>query len=343
MELRQLRYFLAVAEELNFTRAAQRAGIAQPPLSQQIIALEKELGTALFLRSKRHVQLTGAGRDLVSHARRTLAMRRGCEGCGADVGTGGCAAKSPSAPSTRRPIRSCRDCCGSSGRPILRWPCGCRKWALPNSTQPCARESSTPACCVRPPMRRGLDFISLFDEHFVAVIPAQHRFRTKRTLTLKEIAAEPFVSLPRLYSDSVGGEVAGMFSRARLKPEIVQEVAEMHTLICLVASGLGVSVVPSSISGIRMRDVMYKPIAEATPRTPVCLATARDGVSMVTPRFVEIVRAAFAEVAAPPRLYFEISSSTRSFVSMAKSAVMRMPIAATMANINQTEGIPYLF
>lgn len=294
MELRQLRYFLAVAEELNFTRAAQRVGIAQPPLSQQIIALEKELGTALFLRTRRHVQLTGAGADLVTHARRTLrcaedaraAAQMSGKGLRGEISIG--AIYTAAYTVLPRLLRLFREACPQVTVRLQEMGIAEQHAAL--------RAGKLDAGLLRPPADApGLDFTTLFEEPFVAVVPARHRLRSKRALTLKEIAAEPFVSLPRIYRDSVGGEVAGMFSRARLQPDIVQEVAEMHTLICLVASGLGVSVVPSSISGIRMRDVLYKPIVGDTPLTPVCLATARDGMSMVTPRFVEIVRAAFPE------------------------------------------------
>lgn len=294
MELRQLRYFIAVAEELNFTRAARRIGMAQPPLSQQIKALESELGASLFLRTKRHVQLTDSGEALVGHARRMLrcaddaraAVQSGGEGLRGTISIGAIyTAAYTLVPKILRAFRQ--------AYPLVT----VQLQEMSIAEQHRALEAGRiDAGLLRPPLTNdNLAYATLFEEPFVAVIPAQHRLRTKRSVSLADLAAEQFVSLPRVYHGSVGAVAADMFGRQGLQTQVVQEVAEMHTLICLVASGIGVSVVPASISGIKMNDILYKPIVEKTPLTPVCLATRHTPVSSVLPHFFEVVRNVFAQ------------------------------------------------
>ncbi len=292
MELRQLRYFLAVAEELNFTRAAERAGIAQPPLSQQIKALEAELGADLFRRTRRQVQLTDAGQALIGHARRTLqsaedarlAVQARGEGLRGAISVG--AIYTAAYTIVPRILRAFREAC-----PLV--TVQLREMSI-DEQHAALNRGAIDAGLLRPPANDSrLDYLTLFEEPFVAIIPARHRLRAKRSLSLADIADEPFVSLPRLYHNSVGAVAAGMFEAGGLRPRVVQEVGEMHTLICLVASGLGVSVVPASLSEIRMRDVLYKPIQDVTPMTPLCLATRHEPPSAVVQAFVETIGKAF--------------------------------------------------
>lgn len=294
MELRQLRYFLAVAEELNFTRAARRAGIAQPPLSQQIKALESELGASLFLRTKRHVKLTESGAALVAHARRTLqcaddaraAVQSGGQGLRGTISIG--AIYTAAYTLVPKILRAFRE-----AYPLV----SVQLQEMSIAEQHVALEAGRiDAGLLRPPLSNDrLAYTTLFEEPFVAVIPARHKLRGKRSVSLADLAAEPFVSLPRVFHGSVGAVAADMFTRHGLRTQVVQEVAEMHTLICLVASGVGVSVVPASISGIRMSDILYRPIIQKTPLTPVCLATNRSSASTILPHFADTVGRVFAE------------------------------------------------
>jgi len=145
---------------------------------------------------------------------------------------------------------------------------------------------------LRPPtIDKQLEYVTLFKERFVAVMPAGHRLSRKKQVSLADIAAEPFVALPSPLSESVGALMAEMFERNSLRLNIVQEVLEMHTLLCLIASGLGVSVVPASVQNIRLRDIAYREISDRTPMTAICLAFNRRTTSLLVPRFVEVVRA----------------------------------------------------
>lgn len=291
MELRQLRYFVAVAEELSFTRAAARVGIAQPPLSQQIKALEQELGVALFLRSKRHVALTAAGSTFLAHARRTLLSAEEARSVARSMGQGVHGAISVGAiytaaytivPQCLRAFRA--------AFPLVRVTL--REMGIAEQHR-ALHDGSIDVGLLRPPLLDAtLDYVTLLREPLVAVLPARHALARQKRVSLAALAAEPFVSLPALVRDSVGAVVAEMFARGGLRPEIVQEVAEMHTLICLVASGLGVSVVPASVADMRMRDIAYRPILGETPLTPLCLATSRAARSLVAPHFVATVQAA---------------------------------------------------
>ena len=293
MELRQLKYFIAVAEELNFTRAAARVGIAQPPQSPPIKARELDLAVELFPRSKRQVRLTEAGQIFLTHARRTLNCADEARATAKAVGKGLQGSLSIGAIYTAaytivpKILRAFRAKFPDITVHLREMSIGEQHEAL--------RDGVIDVGLLRPPLLDPqLDYVTLFKEPFVAVIPSRHRLCQSRRLSLAEIAAEPFVSLPPELSDSVGAVAGQMFARNGLRLNIVQQVAEMHTLICLVASGLGVSVVPASVADVRLRDIVYRPIDMETPLTPVVLATNRAATSLVAPHFIASVRAAFA-------------------------------------------------
>lgn len=291
MELRQLRYFLAVAEELNFTRAAERVGIAQPPLSMQISGLERELGVPLFTRTKRRVALTAAGEALVRHARRVInttqqaadvvqAIARGEEG---SLSIGAIF----SSIYTVVP-RALRAYTGSHPGVDLRLQ------EMTNVQQVLAlREGRIDLGILRGPLADpDLDTTVLFSEPFVAAIPADHPLAEKTRVSPDDVAAYPLISISPAANQTFSARMVGTLFDRDHHLNIVQEVVDMHTLIGLVGAGLGISVVPASLQSIRISQVVYRPFTRATPSTAMQMAWRKDSASRTLQPFVACAQAA---------------------------------------------------
>lgn len=271
MELRRLRYFVAVAEELNFRKAAERLQIAQPPLSQQIIRLERELGTKLLERGPRRVELTPAGRALLAEAHALLSR----------------------AEQARRITRRAAD--GATG--AIRIGCigsACAGWLprlLPHYREhrpdvlPLVYEQQTGAQLES--LRRGeidvgilrtrgeqagLTCHPLGAEPMVVVLPRDHPLAAKRVVPLAALAGEPFVYFPRRIAPDQFDTVVAACADSGFGPDIVHEAYDDHTSISLVASGLGVSLVPATSAELRMRAIAYRRLRPEVRAAPMVAA-----------------------------------------------------------------------
>jgi DNA-binding transcriptional LysR family regulator len=267
MELRHLRYFVVVAEELHFTRASQRLGIGQPPLSQQIQQLEQELGAPLFRRLPRGVALTEVGLAFFFDAKAILAqvdratrnvqrIARGDQGA-ITIGM------INSAPFNRRIQRILREY-----RERYR------------EVQMSLTETSTPelakqvlsgtldAAFVRPLISAdpGLIVEPLFDEDVVIALPTGHPLSARRTLAVADLANEPFVLFTRIIGSGLYDEIVSACQRAGFSPRIEQQASQVTSIVNLVAAGLGVSMVPESMKQINSQGVTYRRIEGDGPR-----------------------------------------------------------------------------
>jgi len=281
LDLKPLRYFVAVAEEGHLTNAAARLGISQPPLSQQIRALEAQLGVALFERLPRGMALTDSGRALLDDARAIIArmeqavdgVRRvslGQEGRLA-VGFTGSAAFHPFVPSV---IRAFRD-----EAPAVQLNLDESSTA---ELLDAVREGRLDLAFVRGPYGTTPDLTveRLLEEPMMVAFPSAHPAvrRKRRRIGLRDLADEPIIlyrrhSGPGLYDAIVAACLAAGFS-----PRVVQEAPRMLSTLGLVAAGLGVSVVPQSLLRINLEGVVYVPLSGADgPRAPLSLAY-RPGV-----------------------------------------------------------------
>jgi DNA-binding transcriptional LysR family regulator len=290
MELRHIRYFLAVAEELNFTRAAAQVGIGQPPLSQQIRALEREVGAPLFRRLPHGAELTEAGQALLPEATALLAQadramqiaRRGAAGelGRLRLGFPSSAAFSPIVPASVSAFRR----------------------AYPNvdltlEETPTAtlldRLASTEldAAFIRlgtlDPV--GLRVRLLDNEPMVIVLPARHPLAISSRLPLLALAGEPFVLFPRKAGPSLFDGVIAACRQAGFDPVLGQEAPQFSSAINLVAAELGVSVVPASIAQLRVPGVVYLPIEGVAPVARLLLATRPSDTTMAIRNFSAIV------------------------------------------------------
>ncbi|MEE1895930.1 LysR family transcriptional regulator [Metapseudomonas otitidis] len=290
MELRHLRYFIAVADELHFGRAAELLGISQPPLSQQIQALEEELGARLFERTNRRVALTEAGRLFLDEARQILAQvdqaaevaRRAQRGELGQLKLG----FTSSAPFT-----------SVIPGAILRF-----RQAFPEVQLELHELNSREVAdallngriqvgLIRPlPLPESLLAVELFREPLVAVLPAQHRLAGESAgLHLAELAAEPFVYFPRNAGTGLYDQVIALAHEAGFSLRITQESHSALTLIGLVAAGLGVSVLPASFTRMHFDGVVYRPLLDAGATTAVWLVRRDDERSPLSRAFIELI------------------------------------------------------
>jgi DNA-binding transcriptional LysR family regulator len=289
VELRQLRYFVAVAEELHFGRAAARVGIAQPPLSQQIQRLERELGVLLFTRTNRRVALTPAGRIFLDEARNTLAqaeravdlVQRAGRGEAGKLAVGfvgsACYGLLP------RVLRAFR--AGYPGVELALHELSSARQAV------ALREGRIDVGFVRPTLNEpALRFETILREPLMAVLPEAHPLARLERVPLESLAGEGFVIFPRQLGPGLFARIVAACGRAGFAPEIVQEAVEQTTIVSLVAVGMGVSLLPASIEYLRWPGVACRPLTEGTPDIEMALAWRGGDTSPVLGCFLEVVR-----------------------------------------------------
>ncbi len=260
MELRHLRYFVAVAEELHFRRAAERLHVSQPPLSQQIRALERELGVELFSRNRRRVELTAPGRALLGHARDILdavdhaveTTRRVARGEAGELAVGFVGSAMYGAlPDVLREFRAARPAVALRLREL---PTGAALDALV--------EGRIDLGVVRPAqVEPGIALDVVARESVVVALPEAHRLAGRARLALRDLAGEDFVLLARREAPGLRAAIDALGA----EPLEVQEVSEIRTVLGLVAAGVGVSLVPQSVAGAERAGVRFLALAGRAP------------------------------------------------------------------------------
>lgn len=288
IELRHLRYFLAVAETLHFSKAAERLGIAQPPLSQQIKRLEQLLGHPLFNRTTRGVTLTPAGRLLAERTRSTLEkvhddlaqvrrLGRGEEGT-LTVGFSG------SVMFTDLPVAI------ESYR--RRYPkVELRLLELSTSTQIAALLDGTIdlAFLRDGDPTAGIEMSTLFRERYVAVLPAAHALAGKRPLQVRDLRDQPFIFFTRRMGPLAFDRTIACCVKNGFRPNIVQNAPQWPTLVRLVAAGLGVTLAPACVASVILPGAVYREV-HAACKTAIDLGIKAGSVSTLARNFVEIAR-----------------------------------------------------
>ncbi|WP_158967333.1 LysR family transcriptional regulator [Chachezhania sediminis] len=295
VELRQLRYFLAVAEELNFTRAAARMGIAQPPLSQQIISLEHQLGAKLFIRSCRRVKLTPEGTELQAYARRiinttllaTESIRSMAKGKNGQIALGAvCSAIHSLLPHILPPFAACN--------PGVRVHL---QEMTVNEQFRALKEERIDIAIVREPMATT-EFATqpLFTEPFVAAVNRHSPLARMNRLSLERIAQEPLVQVYRSTNREYSDHMFSALVERGYELNVVHEASDMHSLIGLVAAGIGMTLVPASLVNIQTANVTYVPLSENVQNSTLSLAWSQCAMTPSMDRFLKSVTAYMSSV-----------------------------------------------
>lgn len=291
MELRHLRYFVAVATELHFTRAAQCLGIGQPPLSQQIQQLEREIGAQLFIRDRRGVTLTEAGHAFLSEARQVLdgaerakeTARRIANG---EVGTLslGFTVSASIHPFVPRLIRTFRS----------RYP-GVGVSLVEQSTLELMQRvhhGSVDLAFVRAPTADmpGVCVETLLSEPMLAVIPATHPLANRPSIDLCELADEMFIFYPRKVGVGLYNAVVQACETAGFTPAEGIEAPQLTSVVTFVAAGMGVSVIPATMSQLQAEGVCYLPLTGLSPIANLAIAYRIKGQSMALSYAISLTR-----------------------------------------------------
>jgi DNA-binding transcriptional LysR family regulator len=293
MDLRHLRYFLAVAEELNFRRAAERLGMAQPPLSSQIHDLERELGVSLFRRVPKGAELTEAGVAFLAEVPAVFeqvdrAVRMAQRGGRGEVGLlrvgfTGSTLFNDIVPNSIREFRRA-------------FPEVELELEELNSIHLLDRLNHwrLDAVFIRPGAEAptGVALLPLPSESMMAVVPADHRLAGKYAIELRELAEERFVMFSRLLGPALYDEVIGACREVGFEPQIGQIASQITSIANLVAVELGVSIVPTRMADAALTGVSYLPIKGKAPVARNALATRIDDRSIVTKNFRGFVQAA---------------------------------------------------
>jgi DNA-binding transcriptional LysR family regulator len=289
MELRHLRYFLAVAEELSFTRAAERVGIAQPPFSQQIQALEHEIGVRLVDRTPRRVVLTEAGIVFAERVRFILSRIEEAVVVAQQVGRGMsghvCVGFTESGCFHRAVTRTLLEF--RQAYPVLHVTLQENK-----STNLLAmiREGTVDAAFIRPPFEGDevVAYTPLLQEKMVVAVPKGHRLASRKTTTLASLSDEVFVFYHRRVRPGLTDAVIAACERSGFSPRISQEAPQLTSTLNLVAAGLGVSIVPESLRHLRTNDIVYLRLTGDAPQAALGLASRADGRSAAVRNFIAV-------------------------------------------------------
>lgn len=287
MELRHLRYFLAIAQELNFTRAAERLGIGQPPLSQQIKDLEQEVGTLLFQRTPRGVVLTEAGQAFMTEAelvvlgaeRAKAAAQRAARGETGllRVGFTSSAAFNSVVPQAIRNYRRT-------------YPHVTLTLEEANTARQLQwlEDGLLDVAFIRPgPLTPAHVYLHRYvDESMKIVLPTSHSQAQANRLPIAALAEDSFILFPRRVGQSLYDEIVNACRQAGFEPIRGQEAPQLSSVINLVAAELGVSIVPAAITQVQIPGVHYLEIEGNAPKARLALAIRAEEQSAVVRNFV---------------------------------------------------------
>lgn len=291
IDLRHFRYFVAVGEELNFRRAAERLYISQPPLSRQIRQLEEQLGVALFVRNKVGVTLTEAGVAFLPEVRRTLAQ----------------AGKAVAAAQAARPAES--------GQFVLGYTTVFDRSAIPDVFGPLQKcfpnwrivaKGKHSISLVRDIKNgtmdvafiglhteaKGLKVETLLEEPLMVALPANHALARKRRIGFDDLREEPMFRFERRLNPGFHDYCQAFFERIDFKPRTVLEPDDHHILLGLIAEGQGIGLISASLQNVKRQGVVFRPLKEEKQKltSGVAMAYLESNPSAVLTQFLELAR-----------------------------------------------------
>lgn len=287
MEIRQLMYFIAVAEELHFGKAAKRLGMTQPPLSQQIISLEEFLGVKLFYRTKRKVTLTDAGQffyqevtkinnNLSSAIKGTKLIDRGMLGM-LKIGFG------PDYGTLTKILKVYEE----------KFPnVEIRLEQMPTSEQILAldKQEIQIGLLPGPVERKNIDSMIVAKYPFKIVLPYDHPLATEKDIDLVDLKEESFIMTPREIGSSYYDLIINICNKAGFNPNIQKKTYELQTVIPLVAANMGVAILPQMLEYFKREEVVFLPIKNCDEYLKMCIAWNKEARSPLIDLFIKITQ-----------------------------------------------------
>lgn len=289
IELRHLQYFVAVAEELSFARAAERLHISQPPLTRQIKKLEDEIGVQLFDRTTRGVQLTDAGQVYLEEARNILSQ----------VQKGVGVAQRASRGEIGQLVVGFE---ASSAYDVLPRSLNIFKDRFPNVDISLKEMRTDDQAQALSEYRIGVGFIlpplqdqtlaceTILREPLVVAINSSHPLATQKEVHIKDLASEAFVLSSRSKRCGLYDQVLSVCSHAGFRPKVVQEANEMQIMLEFIASGIGLSLLPEHVKHLHKKGVVFRPVLPSSAWVELAVAWRRDDSSPLLRAFLEVVR-----------------------------------------------------
>ncbi|SCC51427.1 LysR family transcriptional regulator [Kosakonia oryziphila] len=275
IELRHLRYFIAVAEELHFGHAAARLNISQPPLSQQIQLLEQQVGARLLARTNRSVALTPAGKQFLADSRQILSQVDDAAARAARLHQGETGELRIGFTSSAPFIKAVSDTLSSFRQRYPDVHIQTREINTREQIAPLNEGSLDLGLMRNTPLPETLTWEVILREPLLAMIHRDHPLAAHKAVSLKELAQEPFVFFDPHVGTGLYDEILGLMRRYQLIPTITQEVGEAMTIIGLVAAGLGVSILPASFHRLQLNEMRWVPIIEADAVSEMWLVWAK--------------------------------------------------------------------
>jgi len=287
MNIRRIRYFLTVAEEKHFGRAAELIHISQPPLSQQIRLLEKDIGVELFVRTTRQVDLTEAGEVFFRDAKKALQELERAVAYAQLVqrGEGGVLRLGFVSTSTVKllpeVVRRFRD----------RYPDAnveCLHLTSREQVQALLDRTMDIGFLRNPPDDKNLESRVIKRERLFAALPANHALCRLRTIQISALKHEPFIMWDQRQTGGIASTVLTLCKKHKFVPKTALEVVDPHALLSLVAGGLGVAIVPESALHMKQEGLEYKPIRAAEAYSDLALAWRKDNKRGILKRFIAV-------------------------------------------------------
>jgi DNA-binding transcriptional LysR family regulator len=295
MELRQLRYFIAVADTLNFCRAAEQLHMSQPPLSQQIRHLEAELGAQLFDRSKRQIKLTSAGEVFAAQARAVLAQCDEAAKLAARAERGELGhlrlglGQFPVPPVQTRLIIECLEAfvkrCPNVHLRLQSF--------MPVEQIKALREGAIDVAIVRLPIsqsRRGILIETLLRERILLAMSADNPLARFKTVPLRELSGQPYIMYGRDANAEFHHFIARVCQKEGFDFNITYSQEDLYSVWALVGAGLGVAMAPASLQELRLPGIVFRKFEPAVPEMEVAVAYMRNDRMPVVSQFIEVAR-----------------------------------------------------
>jgi DNA-binding transcriptional LysR family regulator len=292
IEIRHLRYFIAVAEELHFGRAAMRLHIAQPPLSQQIRRLEEMLGHALFLRTSREVRLTAAGEELLERARHTLQKIDADVSAVKKIGRGEAGSLTVGFIGSGM-LTALPRMLGKYRRQYPQVDLQLREFYTTKLVESLLDGTVDVGFLRDAGEIEGLRVETLLAEPFVVVLPRKHPLAKQKTVAVKSLQQEPFVLFARAYGRVAWQKTMDVCEAHGFTPRVVQEAPQWLTIMSLVGAGLGVTIAPACVRKLTVPDTVCRKLRGQSQLTNLELACRVNEVRPIAREFSEMARLVF--------------------------------------------------